>query len=397
LAANYFRKIARRALTAAFALGIAAALTGPLGAADPAPYEINAILSETGGAAAIGLREALMLGIAEKIINKSGGIAGRPVKFNIQDDGSNPQTGVQLMNGLTARKVQLVVGSGVTPICGAMLPLIAPAGPLDFCLSPIIPLPPGSYMFGASAGPKDILAYTLRFIRSHGWNRIGLITTTDASGQAYDRELDAALGGVEGAGMQLVDREHFSNTDISLAAQVAKVKAASPNVLLTYCVGPCFGTLLKNVSDAGLALPVIGSGGNLDRTQLDSYKSFVPKELYLINYNGVIPDPAARGAYRTAQKRFFDAYADAGTHVQALDVVAWDPVMLLVDALRKLGPDATAQQLRDYLADVHGWAGLEGTYDFRAVPQRGLDASAVRAYLWNPARSDVTAAPGLRP
>jgi branched-chain amino acid transport system substrate-binding protein len=123
----------------------------------------------------------------------------------------------------------------------------------------------------------------------------------------------------------------------------------------------------------------------------------VPKALYLVNYNGVTPDPAASGAFRAAQKRFFDAYAAAGTPVQALDVVAWDPVMLLVDALRTLGPDATAQQLREYLAGLHGWVGLEGTYDFRAVPQRGLDAGAVRAYAWNAARSTVTAEPAFRP
>ncbi|HEY5350007.1 MAG TPA: ABC transporter substrate-binding protein, partial [Candidatus Lustribacter sp.] len=387
-----------RAVVAAFTLCIAALIARPLGAADAvAPVEINAILSETGGAAAIGTREALMLGIAEKTINKAGGIHGRPVKFSIQDDGTNPQTGVQLMNGLIARKVQFVVGSGITPICGAMLPLIAQAGPLDYCLSPIIPLTAGSYMFGASAGPKDILTYTLRFMHSRGWTKIGLITATDASGQAYDKEFDAALERPEGAGMQLVDREHFNNTDISVAAQVAKLKAAAPNVLLTYCVGPCFGTLLKAISDAGLALPVIGSGGNLDRAQLDSYKSFVPKGLYLVNYNGVTPDPAASGAYRSAQKRFFDAYAAAGTPVQALDVVAWDPVMLLVDALRTLGPDATAQQFRAYLAGLRGWAGLEGTYDFRAVPQRGLDAGAVRAYAWNAAHSTVTAEPAFRP
>ena len=41
--------------------------------------------------------------------------------------------------------------------------------------------------------------------------------------------------------------------------------------------------------------------------------------------------------------------------------------------LRKLKPDATAEDLRGYFRELKGVAGINGFYDFKAVPNRGLD------------------------
>ena len=57
--------------------------------------------------------------------------------------------------------------------------------------------------------------------------------------------------------------------------------------------------------------------------------------------------------------------------------------MIAVDALRKLGPDPTAAQVRDRIAQMKNFAGVYGLYDFVAVPQRGLSASSVIMVAWN--------------
>ena len=60
---------------------------------------------------------------------------------------------------------------------------------------------------------------------------------------------------------------------------------------------------------------------------------------------------------------------------------------MLVDALRKLGPNATAAQLRDYLSNLRGWTGANGVYDFRSGNQRGLGgAGAALIVRWDPSR-----------
>lgn len=59
--------------------------------------------------------------------------------------------------------------------------------------------------------------------------------------------------------------------------------------------------------------------------------------------------------------------------------------MILISALRKLGPNATAAQVHDYIENLRGWVGINGPYDFVAVPQRGLGLSSVVITKWDPA------------
>ncbi len=58
--------------------------------------------------------------------------------------------------------------------------------------------------------------------------------------------------------------------------------------------------------------------------------------------------------------------------------------MVAITALRELPLDPTADQLRGHLSHMKGFAGVNGPYDFEAVPQRGLSEDAVVvAALWN--------------
>jgi hypothetical protein len=52
-------------------------------------------------------------------------------------------------------------------------------------------------------------------------------------------------------------------------------------------------------------------------------------------------------------------------------------------ALRKVGMNATPEQLRSYIAGMRGWAGIDGRYDFVAEPQRGLDRNTVIMVRWD--------------
>ena len=53
-------------------------------------------------------------------------------------------------------------------------------------------------------------------------------------------------------------------------------------------------------------------------------------------------------------------------------------------ALRKLGPNATAAQVRSYIANLNGWTGVTGTYDFKLIPQRGVNWKSVVMTRWDP-------------
>jgi branched-chain amino acid transport system substrate-binding protein len=56
--------------------------------------------------------------------------------------------------------------------------------------------------------------------------------------------------------------------------------------------------------------------------------------------------------------------------------------LLTIDALKKLGPETSAAALRDYIAGLTDYPGINGIYDFQKYPGRGLgpDAMVVVAY-----------------
>ena len=85
------------------------------GGAAGEPFEINAILSLTGPAAFLGTKEEQSLHAMETVINASGGIKGRPLKFVVSDDQSNPQLAVQLVSAMAAKKVPAIEVRMQTP------------------------------------------------------------------------------------------------------------------------------------------------------------------------------------------------------------------------------------------------------------------------------------------
>ena len=99
---------------------VAAAFPFRAPAADP--YEITAVLPLTGSVALLGNAVAKSLALLEDRVNKSGGINGRPVKFVILDDQSNPTTSVQLVNRIVASKVPVMIGPSLNATCSAVSP-----------------------------------------------------------------------------------------------------------------------------------------------------------------------------------------------------------------------------------------------------------------------------------
>jgi branched-chain amino acid transport system substrate-binding protein len=364
----------------------AALLAGSTTAAAPAadPYEINVVISTTGSGAFLGTQEQASLGVLEKVVNAGGGIKGRPIRFVIQDDQTNPAVSVQLTNALIERRVPVILGSALAATCSAMAALVEKNGPLEYCFSPIIRGAPGSYVFSASAGSDAIAAVLLRFFRENGWTRIALITSTDASGVDFERQFDGAIAQNENKNVQLIDREHFNPTDISVAAQMAHIKAANPQGVITFATGTPLGTLLRGFHDAGMTVPISASGGNMIYAQMAQYAGFMPSQLYFAATRGVVPDPSlGNGPIKDAQNVYFRAFAAAGIRPDFATSLAWDPTMLVVGALRQLGTDATAERLHAYIEALHGWGGIDGLYDFRDNSQRGIGPNAMIVYHWS--------------
>jgi branched-chain amino acid transport system substrate-binding protein len=368
----------------------AAVLLTPFAAGADDPVEINAIVPMTGGAAFIGKGYSDAFTALETYVNKHGGIGGRPLKFVVADDQSNPQVSVQLFSALLDKKVPVVLGAALVAECNAMKAMLKD-GPLLYCLTPAVHPEAGSYVFSADPSTNDQLAASIHYFRARGLNRIAIITSTDASGQDADTTIAGAMNLPMNRGVTEVAHEHFNVTDLSVQAQIERIKATNPQLLIAWTTGTPFATILRAVNDSGLQVPVYTNAGNLTYAQMAAYHDFLPKELYFPAVACVVPDGITDAATKAATGVYLQALRDTGVKPQYIQSVAYDPALLVVTALRALGPNASSQKIRDYINGITGFAGASGKYNFKTTPQRGLDVSQIFVARWDGPQNDWVA------
>jgi len=373
-----------------------------ISAADQPDYVIPVILSLTGSYAFSGHAESEGLKIFENYTNAHGGIRGQKLHFKVYDDQSSPATDVSLAGQIIAQHPPVVLGSDGGSLCNAMMSLFKD-GPVLYCLVPSIYPAKGSFVFAAQVALDPFVAGMIRYLRLRGFERLAVISSTDGSGQADDISMTHVLALPDNKNLKIVAYEHFNPTDLNVTAQATHIKAAGAQAVLVWASGTSFGTVLRSFNDVGLSLPVETSPANLHADQLAQYLAFYPKELLIPGLTYMIPANAPKALGPTpAMKRsiaqLFEAYKMANAlpdPAAASDV--WDPVNMVVNGLRKLGPGMTAEQLRDYLLSIHGtYSGVNGDYDFSSGDQHGLDGQAVVLTEWDPKSGKFYGVSGLR-
>jgi branched-chain amino acid transport system substrate-binding protein len=125
--------------------------------------------------------------------------------------------------------------------------------------------------------------------------------------------------------------------------------------------------------------------------QLAGYKAFMPKELIFSAVLPLAPGSVSAGPVKDAQNVYFKAFKGANVIPNFPNTLAWDPALIVIDALKHVGPNATAAQIKDYINTLHGFAGINGIYDFRDGSQHGIGENAVIMVKWNPDGSTFNA------
>ncbi len=363
----------------------------PLASRAADPFEINVVIPLTGPAAFVGKEERAALMGLSAWVNRTGGIRGRPLKFVFQDDQTSTQLDVQIVTSLISKGVPVILGPGLTAGCDAVNPLETKTGPVMYCFSPGVKPPAGSFMFSSNMSVDDLQRAAVRYLHARGWDRVAIMSSTDASGQSGENSLDAILSLPEGKAMSLVAREHFTSTDISVAAQLARIKTSGAKALIVWTTGAPLATVLRAINDSGIDLPVLTSSANEILAQLKQYDTFIPAQMIFSSVASMAPDQITDRGVRSAIDLYFSEMRDLGEKPSPIKTIAWDPALLFVTAYRALGTEATAEQIRAYLANLRGFAGVTGRYDFQASPQRGLNVDNVYMVRWDKAKGDFVA------
>jgi branched-chain amino acid transport system substrate-binding protein len=376
-----------RTVCAAIAAAMLAGATVPA-AAQTSALTFDVVLPMTGQAAFSGQAEGQSLTAFEKYINANGGVRGAQIHFDIKDDQTSPQVALQLTNAAIAKKVPVIFGSAVVATCASVGAAVAAAGPVQYCFSPGYSPAKDSYSFATGTTILALTRTILLYAKLRGFHRVAFIGSTDATGIASAAVNAELFKSAELRGLELVGDERVSTGDVSATAQIAKIKAARPDVLWTSTSGTVFGTVIHGLADVGLEIPVLTTTANASAPQLKQLGALLPRELYFNGLPYQLGDYLKDAELRRQAKMFADAFKGIGVEPSALNALSWDPLLIVMAAYRQFGPSITADQLKTFTLTQRHFPGLNGFYNFTIGDQHGLDSNSVVIIGWDKNKQD---------
>ena len=163
-------------------------------------------------------------------------VGGEKVKMIILDDATDPTKGVQNARRLVSEdKVDVIVGSGVTPVAIAMVDVATESKTVQLTLSPV-GLPPGKdpWTFRMPQSNDVMAGAMVGHMVKHGVKSVGFLGYTDAYGEQWLQALTPLLNK---AGIKLLATERFARADTSVTAQALKLTAANPDAMIVVASG----------------------------------------------------------------------------------------------------------------------------------------------------------------
>jgi branched-chain amino acid transport system substrate-binding protein len=364
---------------AAALLLISAAGCGNLSAtAKDRVYTVGVVTSQTGGASQLGIGELRGARLAAEYVNAHGGINGHRLKLITADDQSNPQQAVLATRRMIG-KVDAIIGSSVSGDCNAMIPLTTSAHVAHYCLSPGIKPKPGSSVWSASAHTVTLAERAMGYWKNQSITRIGLIYSTDASGEDGAAAVRKAVAGQKG--MLVTADVGYDPTAVSITSQLQKVATSKPQALVLWSTGAGAGVALKGISQMGLDLPVVTTNGNATYAFVQRIADYMPKTLLIPATQDFWWEHSTRGEpARSLEQAYHRRYHEKyGEEPDFGPGVAYDAMLLVGDAMRRAG--GTPGGVRRALERETGYPGVVGTYRFGPADHRGLtidDVAMVR-------------------
>jgi branched-chain amino acid transport system substrate-binding protein len=172
-------------------------------------------------------------------------IAGEKVNLIVLDDASDPGKGAQnARRFVTDDKVDLIIGSCITPVAAAMADIAAESATVQLAASPVgLPSGKDSWTFRLPQSNTVMAHAMLGHMQKQGVKTVGFLGYTDVYGEQWLREFTPLA---EKAGIKVIAVERFARSDTSVTPQALKLVAANPDAMLIVASG------------SGAAMPEMG-------------------------------------------------------------------------------------------------------------------------------------------
>jgi branched-chain amino acid transport system substrate-binding protein len=346
-----------------------------------ADVNVGVTVSATGPAASLGIPEKNTIALLPKMVG------GQKINYIVLDDASDTTQAVANTRKLiTENKVDIVLGSSVTPNALAMIDVAAEAQTpvISFAASSKIVEPVDAKRRWIFKTPQNDIMMSLAIATSmadHGVKTVAFIGFADAYGEGWYQEFSKAAGL---KGITIVANERYARTDTSVTGQVLKLVAAKADAVLiagsgTPAVLP--QRALKERGYTGLYYQTHGVANNdfLRVGGKDVEGTLLPAGPVLVASQLPAGNPVKKSALEYIAA--YEAQYGKGS-VSTFGGHVWDAGKVLAAALPEAlknaqpGTPQFRAALRDALEHVHDVAGAHGIFNTSTTDHLGLDQRA---------------------
>ena len=363
-------------------LAAAITLIGASGAAR-ADITVGVTVSATGPAASLGIPEKNTVDLMPKTI------AGQKINYIVLDDGSDTTKAVANTRKLiTEDKVDIVLGSTITPNSLAMIDVVAEnqVPMISMAASARIVEPVDAKRRWVFKTPQNDIMMSLAIathMANNGVKTVGFIGFADAYGEGWYGEF-AKVAALKG--LQIVANERYARTDTAVTGQVLKIVAAKPDAVLVAGSGTPAALPQKTLRERGYTGKYYQTHGvaNADFLRVggkDVDDTFLPAGPVLVAEQLPATNPVRKSAQ--AYVAAYEAAHGKGS-VSTFGAHAWDAGLLMTAALpaalkkAKPGTPEFRVALRDAIEQVKDLPGAHGIFSMSPTDHLGLDQ---RAYV----------------
>ncbi|MBN9439417.1 ABC transporter substrate-binding protein [Bosea sp. (in: a-proteobacteria)] len=346
--------ISRRAL-GALLVSTGMALSLPAFAQNEIKIGYNADQSAS-GAAELGLSGLYGFQAAIEDINAQGGVLGRKLVGVVRDDAGAPPKSIQNMNELIDNeKVAAVVGP--TNSGNALAWLHIPQQKKVPVVSHVATATditaryakePQNYIFRVSMVDREQLALLAAYaVKASKSKNVAIIADTTGYGQAATKDLQEilALHGIKPVGI-----EKFGPKDTDMTSQLAKLKAAGADMIITGSLADATAQVLKSMEKMDYYPGLLSTWGSINTPLINiAGPKLAEKTIFAASTTEDASDRAA-----ALHKRLMAKHPNMPAFVSAAQ--GYDAVMLIAAAIKQAGgtEGPKVQQALENLGAVQG-------------------------------------------
>ena len=336
-----------------FALSITSLSAAPASCPSPIPLGLTTAL--TGNLALLGTQARNGAEFAVDEINKNGGIAGKQLALAVEDTGASSTDALNAMNRILEGKPLIIFGSMISPHIFAQTEVVTKSETpfLVGATNAKVTTQGSKWLFRTHAHDGQLADLIPTYlVKSLGKTKPGIMSVADDYGLGASKGIQAALSKL---GIAPVAITSYAPSDKDMSAQLLEIKDKGADSLILFGRPADVTLVLKQMSDLGIKLTVIGNASIVAQTTLNNLSAAEADGAYAIG--GQIPQTSKDTKIIDWSKRVLEKYKVPADN---FTVSYYDTVYLLKDIIEKTGCDKSA--IRDALAATKNWQGMLISY-----------------------------------